>query len=94
MRCGVGTAAGVSAVKYLIALSALFLGGCAGQKVVEVKVPVSVPCQTPHVEEPTYPVPSADAGIYERVKVALAEIELRKGYEARLRAAKSACDAE
>jgi hypothetical protein len=81
-------------VKYLIALSALFLGGCAGQKTITVKVPVSVPCNTPHVDEPVYPRPAEDAGIYERVQIALAEIELRKGYEAKLRAAKSACDAE
>lgn len=79
-------------MKKLVVLSAVFLGACAGQKTIEVKVPVPVPCTTPHVEEPVYPKPSADAGIFERVKVALAEIELRKGYEAKLRAAKSACD--
>lgn len=81
-------------MKKLLVLSAIFLGGCANEKVVRVEVPIAVPCHTPAVEEPVYPKAAENAGIFERVKVALAELELRKGYEARLRAAKSACDAK
>ena len=78
-------------MKKLVVLSAIFLGACAGQKTITVKVPVPVPCTTPHVEEPVYPKASADAGIFERVKVILAELELRKGYEAKLRAVAASC---
>ena len=69
----------------------LALTACGGTKVVEVKVPVTVPCITETVTEPVYPTVEGDAGIYERVKVLLAERELRKGYEARLKAQVAGC---
>lgn len=78
-------------MKKLVVLSAIFLGACAGQKTITVKVPIAVPCKTPQIEEPVYPKASADAGIFERVKVILAELELRKGYEAKLMAAAASC---
>ena len=59
-------------------------------KVVEVKVPVSVPCVVEKVEEPVYPTAQGST-LFERVKVLLAEIELRKGYEAKLKATVAGC---
>jgi len=80
------------------ALLCLLLAGCANapqviEKPVEVKVPVPVPCKAPDVPVPAWPlaaVPSS-ASDFDFYKVALAEVELRKGYEARLRAALAAC---
>lgn len=72
----------------------LALAGCTTTKTVEVKVPVIVPCVTEQVEEPIYPEVSEDAGLFERVKALLAERELRKGYEERLRAVVAGCTLE
>ena len=71
----------------------LALAGCSTTKTVEVKVPVTVPCVLEEVEEPVYPTADQEAGLFERVKVLLAELELRKGYEERLRATISGCRA-
>lgn len=68
----------------------LALAGCTTTKVVEVKVPVSVPCVVEKVEEPVYPTAQGST-LFERVKVLLAEIELRKGYEAKLKATVAGC---
>lgn len=78
-------------MKALALVPALFLAACAHNEPVIVKVPVPVPCITERIEEPIYPVAADDAGIFERVKVLLAERELRMGYEARLKAAVAAC---
>lgn len=69
----------------------LALAACASKPPITVKVPVAVPCVTEQVEEPVYPVASANAGIFERVKVLLAEVEMRKGYEAKLKAVIAGC---
>lgn len=68
----------------------LALTACS-TKTVEVKIPIPVSCITETIPEPTYPIVQEEAGIFERVKVLLAERELRKGYEIKLRAALSAC---
>lgn len=68
----------------------LALTGCA-TKMVEVKVPVPVPCVVERVEEPVFPAVAEDAGLFERVKALLAELELRKGYEAKLKATVAGC---
>lgn len=68
----------------------LALTACS-TKTVEVRIPVPVPCITETIQEPTYPIVTEEAGIFERVKVLLAERELRRGYEIKLRAALSAC---
>lgn len=76
----------------------LLLAGCASapqviERSVEVKVPVPVPCKAPVVPEPAWPLAamSVSASDFDFFKAALAEIELRKGYEARLHAALAAC---
>lgn len=68
----------------------LALTACS-TKTVEIKIPIPVPCITETIAEPTYPIIKQEAGIFERVKVLLAERELRRGYEIKLRAALSAC---
>lgn len=78
-------------MRILPLLPIVLLAGCAGKPPIQIKVPVPVPCVTEKIEEPIYPTVSEDAGIFERVKVLLAERELRKGYEAKLKAALSAC---
>lgn len=71
----------------------IFLGlaACATPKTIEVKVPVPVPCVMDQVDEPVYPQVSGDAGLFERVKALLAERELRKGYEERLKGTIAGC---
>jgi hypothetical protein len=80
------------------ALLCLLLAGCASapqiiEKPVEVKVPVPVPCKAPDVPVPAWPLAAVtpSASDFDFYKAALAEIELRKGYEARLLAALSGC---
>ncbi|AVA33382.1 hypothetical protein RN01_22480 [Cupriavidus sp. SHE] len=75
----------------------LLLAGCAApqvvEKPVEVKVPVPVPCKTAEIPEPDWPLAkvAATASDFEWFKAALAELALRAGYEARLKAAVAAC---
>lgn len=76
----------------------LLLAGCASapqfiEKPVEVKVPVPVPCKAPEISVPAWPLAAvtASASDFEFYKAALAELELRKGYEKRLLAALGAC---
>lgn len=69
----------------------LALAACSTTtKTVEVKVPVPVPCVVENVEEPVYPVATGQT-LFERVKVLLAEIEMRKAYELKLKAAVAGC---
>lgn len=81
----------------LILASALVLSACATNepKVVykEVKVPVVIPCIQNQPEKPSFPLQEATArdSIFILTKKALAEIELRKGYESELEAALVAC---
>lgn len=80
------------------ALLCLLLAGCASasqviEKPVEVKVPAPVPCKAPDIPVPPWPLSAvpASASDFEFYKAALAEIELRAGYEVRLKAAVAAC---
>ena len=82
----------------MLVMACLLLSGCASapqviEKPVEVKVPVPVPCKAPDVPVPAWPLASvpASASDFDFFKAALAEIELLKGYEARLLAALGAC---
>jgi hypothetical protein len=76
----------------LLFLPPIFLALTAcGQKVMEVRVPIPVPCVTEAVEEPVYPKAEEDDGLFVRVRALLAEIEMRKGYEARLKAVVAGC---
>ena len=79
-------------------LLCLLLAGCASapqviEKPVEVKVPVPVPCKAPDVPVPAWPLDAIKAADtdFTFYQAALAEIALRKGYEARLRAALVIC---
>ena len=76
----------------------LLVAGCASapqviEKSVEVKVPVPVPCKTPDIPVPAWPLAAVlpSASDFDFYRAALAEIELRKGYEARLLASVVAC---
>lgn len=78
-------------------LLCLLLAGCATpqvvEKPVEVRVPVPVPCKAPDIPEPDWPlakVPDA-ANDFQFYQAALAELALRAGYEARMKAALIAC---
>lgn len=86
-------------MKKLVALGlvTLFVTGCActpKEVYVTVKVPVPVPCKPTKVEEPAFPLQEAttleEFGI--KLKKALAEIEIRKGYETKLKAAVESCE--
>ena len=60
---------------------------------VEVKMPIAIPC---HVEEPAvaqWPTLAIkrDAGMFEKTRTVLAELELRKAYELQLLAAIRGC---
>ncbi|MGO4809180.1 hypothetical protein AB4156_06175 [Cupriavidus sp. 2MCAB6] len=79
-------------------LAVLLLAGCAAapqmiEKPVEVRVPVAVPCETPEIPEPDWPLAKVPetAGDFEFFRAALAELALRGGYEVRLKAAVAAC---
>jgi len=80
-------------------LALLVLAGCAAPatqvvtRTVTVEVPVGVPCRAPQIERPVWPldVLPTDANDYEWARAALAEIETRKAYEARLEGAVSGC---
>jgi hypothetical protein len=76
----------------------LLLAGCAAapqvvEKPVEVKVPVSVPCNAPEIPEPDWPLAQVTDSVsdFEFYRAALAELAMRAGYEVRLKAAVAAC---
>ena len=81
----------------LVIACLLMLSGCAARPVitrpVEVLVPVSVPCKTPVIPVPTWPTTELKSGdnIFRQVQLILAEIQIRKGYEAQLEAAVKSC---
>lgn len=54
-----------------------------------------MPCRTPQIDRPMWPldVLPTDANDYEWTRAALAEIEMRNGYESLLEAAVAACGA-
>jgi hypothetical protein len=75
----------------------LLLSACAAPepvfKPVSVEVPVAVPCKAPAVPKPASALRQAvlTAPLFDKVKAALVEIDVRKAYEARLEAALAAC---
>lgn len=71
---------------------AVMLYGCAIPPQT-VSVPVPVKCKEPTPDRPGMPTDSVpqSAALDTKVRAALAEIELREGYEERLRTALGAC---
>lgn len=89
----------------LLILGALAAGcaleGCSFLKpepiIVEVKVPVPVYCKIDKVAKPVLPLQELypeEEDIFRIVQSALAEIELRQGYETKLEASITACNSE
>ena len=80
-----------------IPLSLLLLTACAMPppvfKAVTVDVPVALPCKTPALQPPVSPLQNiqTNASLFDKVKAALIEIDVRKAYETRLEAALTAC---
>ena len=76
----------------------LLLSGCQslGQVVTqEVKIPVPVPCKIVPPAKPAMPLQEAEAtegNIFVILQLALAEIELRQGYETELEVAITTCN--
>jgi hypothetical protein len=61
----------------------------------EVKVPVPIPCKIVSPDKPVYPLQEAkkeETDIFVITQKALAEIELRQGYETKLEAAILECN--
>ena len=82
--------------KLLIAMAILTLTGCAttDTNVVDHNVLVSTPCKVTMPAKPLMPL--TDTGtttddIFVKTKKALAEIDVRKGYESELEAAAGSC---
>ena len=81
-------------MKLLPLILALSVCGCTCMpKTIEVKVPTPVPCIDTVPEKPNMPLQAADPkeDIFSHSKKAIAEIEVRKGYEKELEAVISAC---
>lgn len=83
------TAAGVAAL-------CLLLSSCASPKVfapVEVQIPISAPCTVEIPQEPNWNLAGTSPGapLTEKLRNALADLELSKGYAAELRASIEAC---
>lgn len=82
----------------LVSLLVLSLSGCGlfqpRVEIREVKVPVPVPCKIIEPEKPVMPFQESDPdeNIFVKMKKALAEIELRQGYEVKLEAAIKECN--
>jgi len=80
----------------LLILALLSLSGCCNdqvREVKEIKVPVILPCVESLPEKPSFPLQEAkvDEDLFTLAKKSLAEIEIRKGYEAELEASLFAC---
>jgi hypothetical protein len=84
--------------KLFFILIIVSLSGCSTMKdlvVTEVKVPVIVPCRIVAPDKPAMPLTDAlnlDGDIFSITQKALAEIELRKGYEVKLESAIKECN--
>lgn len=79
-----------------VAALALLLAGCAGAPVVTtVKVPVPVACQEKVPDRPVMPTEAftEKPALDQLTRAALAELEIREGYEIQLRTALEACTA-
>ncbi|MBK9497322.1 MAG: hypothetical protein IPO08_22940 [Xanthomonadales bacterium] len=81
-------------MKSILCLSLLLCScGFAPARVVEVRIPVPVPCEAPDVEKPVFEVDrlSLGAGIVEQMKALRIERKQRQGYEAELEAVVKGC---
>ena len=71
------------------------LGGCSTLAgfLPTIRVPVPTPCDPPKVEKPAWPVDNLADGsnVFEVARALWAEVELREGYEEKLRAAAEGC---
>ena len=80
----------------LLVLTAALVGCASTEKIVvkEVKVPVPVYCNIEAPEKPHFPYTDEDltGDEYKDTQRALAEIEIRKGYEIKLEGAITACN--
>lgn len=82
--------------QFAVLAAALALAGCGSVprvEIQEVKVPVPVECREPIPDRPAMPTAALaeDAGPFELLRAALAEIDRREGYEVRLLAALISC---
>lgn len=80
-------------------LAVALLSGCVTNppkpSVITVEVPVPTPCRIKAPEVPSWPLQSSsvdETSVYKNSQLALAEIELRKGYEIKLEAAIKECN--
>lgn len=71
----------------------LFACGRTAFAPVEVKIPIRAKCEIEEVKKPDYNLPKTpvEAPLFDKVKAALADIELYRGYIAELEAATKAC---
>jgi hypothetical protein len=61
---------------------------------VAVDMPVAVPCKAPAIQRPDEPLlhVAPQASLFDKVKAALVEIDIRKAYETQMEAAMAACE--
>ena len=86
-------------MKLIILVSTVFLSGCnwlcpRDQNIVDHNVVVTVPCKINAPQKPVMPLTESgkvEDDIFMKSKKALAEIELRKGYESQLESAIGSC---
>lgn len=77
----------------VVACAAVLLTGCTTTQLMEVKVPVPVECRESVPPRPVMPTEqfSQKPGLDDFTKAALAELEIREGYETRLRQVAETC---
>lgn len=81
-------------MKLLLIVLLGLLAGCSNTgPALQVKVPVPVECKEQEPERPVMPTDSLGPkdSLFVKAQAAMAEIELREGYEGKLRAALRAC---
>ena len=81
----------------LVLLSMMVLSSCASAPrapaVLETRVQVNVPCDPGPVPAPAFPIDglTGDEDLFNKAQTMAADIEVREGYEARLRSAVDSC---
>lgn len=84
--------------KLILTCTLLLIAGCAilAPKIEKVEVPIPVPCNIIPPSKPSMPFSEVDltGNIFTDTKRALAEIQLRIGYEVQLEAAIKACNSK
>lgn len=79
-------------MKLLLVLVVLALSGCAVTKeLVEVKIPISVPCKTETPVEPSYRFSPPYTKTFDAVRDLLGDREVAQAYEEELRVALKSC---